>query len=133
MQEQGSASHGWWSWLEGCVAYRDVSVVERESIVRHMIDNDILVEADARLMARGHDDEVYAVAGQVLDQTASGATDAIDRAERVGGQQDTGAAQNQGEAIIIDGISILELITVPILVVGAWRFSWSQSHGWHWR
>ena len=55
MQEQGSASHGWWDWLEGCLAYRDVSVMDRESIVRHMIDNNILVEADARLVlgARG--------------------------------------------------------------------------------
>jgi ATP-dependent Lhr-like helicase len=59
MQEQGSASHGWWSWLEGCQAYRDVSVVERESIVRHMIDNDILVEADARLVLGARGERLY--------------------------------------------------------------------------
>ena len=53
MQEQGSASHGWWSWLEGCAAYRDVSAGERESIVRHMIDNDILVDADVRRFMAG--------------------------------------------------------------------------------
>lgn len=59
MQEQGSASHGWWSWLEGCAAYRDVSVPERESIVRHMVDNDILVEADARLALGGRGERLY--------------------------------------------------------------------------
>ena len=59
MQEQGSASHGWWSWLEGCLAYRDVSVVERESIVHHMIDNDILVEADARLVLGARGERLY--------------------------------------------------------------------------
>lgn len=59
MQEQGSASHGWWSWLEGCAAYRDVSVRERESIVRHMVDNDILVEADARLALGARGERLY--------------------------------------------------------------------------
>lgn len=55
MQERGSASHGWWSWLDGCAAYRDVSALERESIVRHMVENNILVDADSRLAlgARG--------------------------------------------------------------------------------
>jgi len=59
MQEQGSASHGWWSWLEGCAAYRDLSAAERESIVRHMIDNDILVEADARLALGARGERLY--------------------------------------------------------------------------
>ena len=59
MQEQGSASHGWWSWLEGCAAYRDVSATERESIVRHMVDNDILVEADARLALGARGERLY--------------------------------------------------------------------------
>jgi ATP-dependent helicase Lhr and Lhr-like helicase len=59
MQEQGSASHGWWSWLEGCAAYRDISARERESIVRHMVDNDILVEADARLALGTHGERLY--------------------------------------------------------------------------
>jgi len=59
MQEQGSASHGWWSWLEGCAAYRDVSAEERESIVRHMVDNDILVDADARLALGARGERLY--------------------------------------------------------------------------
>lgn len=59
MQEQGSASHGWWTWLEGCAAYRDVSASERQSIVRHMLDNDILVEADARLSLGARGERLY--------------------------------------------------------------------------
>ncbi|MDC0708751.1 DEAD/DEAH box helicase [Stigmatella sp. ncwal1] len=59
MQEQGSAAHGWWSWLEGCAAYRDVSAPDRESIVRHMVDNDILVEADARLALGARGERLY--------------------------------------------------------------------------
>ena len=59
MQEQGSASHDWWSWLEGCAAYRDVSAEERESIVRHMVHNDILVDADARLALGARGERLY--------------------------------------------------------------------------
>lgn len=59
MQEQGSASHDWWFWLEGCAAYSDVFATERESIVRHMVDNDILVEADARLALGARGERLY--------------------------------------------------------------------------
>jgi hypothetical protein len=59
MQEQGSATHGWWTWLEGCAAFRKVSPPERESIVRHMVDNDILVEADARLALGARGEKLY--------------------------------------------------------------------------
>lgn len=59
MQEQGSASHAWWTWLEGCAAFRDVSATERDAIVRHMVDNDILVDADARLMLGARGEKLY--------------------------------------------------------------------------
>jgi ATP-dependent Lhr-like helicase len=59
MQEQGSASHAWWSWLDGCASFRDISASERESIVRHMVDNDILVEADARLALGARGEKLY--------------------------------------------------------------------------
>lgn len=59
MQEQGSASHAWWSWLEGCAAFREVSSQERESIVRHMVESDILVEADARLALGARGEKLY--------------------------------------------------------------------------
>nr|WP_255525039.1 DEAD/DEAH box helicase [Corallococcus soli] len=59
MQEQGSASHSWWNWIEGCAAFRDVSTSEREAIVRHMVDNDILVEADARLALGARGEKLY--------------------------------------------------------------------------
>jgi ATP-dependent Lhr-like helicase len=59
MQEQGAAAHAWWSWFEGCAAFRDVSTTEREAIVRHMVDNDILVEADARLALGARGEQLY--------------------------------------------------------------------------
>jgi ATP-dependent Lhr-like helicase len=59
MQEQGSASHAWWSWLEGCAAFREVSPQERNAIVRHMVENDILVEADARLALGARGEKLY--------------------------------------------------------------------------
>ena len=59
MQEQGSAAHAWWTWLEGCAAFREVSPLEREAIVRHMVANDILVEADARLALGARGEKLY--------------------------------------------------------------------------
>lgn len=59
MQEQGSATHAWWNWLEGCAAFRTISAIERESIIRHMIDNNILVEADARLTLGARGEKLY--------------------------------------------------------------------------
>ncbi|MFC4313005.1 DEAD/DEAH box helicase [Steroidobacter flavus] len=59
MQERGSASHDWWSALEGCAAFGEVSVEERESIVRHMVASDILVEADARLALGARGEKLY--------------------------------------------------------------------------
>src|SRR5262249_28421047 len=50
MQERGSAAHAWWEWLEGCSSFRDISPSERDAIVQHMVANDILVDADARLV-----------------------------------------------------------------------------------
>lgn len=59
MQEQGSASHAWWNWLEGCSAFREVTVSDREAIVRHMVENDILVEIDARLALGARGERLY--------------------------------------------------------------------------
>ena len=59
MQEQGSASHAWWTWLEGCAAFREVLASEREAIVRHMVENDILVDSDARLALGAQGERLY--------------------------------------------------------------------------
>jgi ATP-dependent Lhr-like helicase len=59
MQERGAAAHAWWAWLDGCSAFREVSAPEREAIVRHMVANDILVEADARLTLGARGERLY--------------------------------------------------------------------------
>ncbi len=52
MQDQGLATHAWWTWLEGCAAFRQVSEPERERVVRHMVDNDIARRCAASSRAR---------------------------------------------------------------------------------
>jgi ATP-dependent Lhr-like helicase len=59
MQEQGAASHSWWGWLEGCEAFREVTASERDAIVRHMVDSNILVEADSRLALGARGEKLY--------------------------------------------------------------------------
>src|SRR5262249_40635629 len=59
MQERGSAAHAWWDWLEGCSAFHEISRSERDAIVRHMVANDILVEADARLALGARGERLY--------------------------------------------------------------------------
>ena len=59
MQEKGVPTHGWWNWLDGCVAFKDLTAMERENIVRHMIDAGILVDADARLALGPHGEKLY--------------------------------------------------------------------------
>lgn len=59
MQEQGAAAHAWWSWLEGCAAFRDITAEERDAVVRHMVASDILVEGDARLALGARGEKLY--------------------------------------------------------------------------
>lgn len=47
MQAQGSATYA--TCLEGCAAWREISAIEGERIVCHVVDDDILVEVDAGL------------------------------------------------------------------------------------
>ncbi len=59
MQEEGAAAHSWWSWLDGCAAYSDVTADERARIVSHMVAENILVEADARLALGARGERLY--------------------------------------------------------------------------
>lgn len=59
MQEQGVAVHDWWKWLEGCAALRDVSAEQRDAVVRHMVTENILVEADHRLVLGSKGEKLY--------------------------------------------------------------------------
>jgi ATP-dependent Lhr-like helicase len=50
MQQRGVPKLDWWSWVDGCAAYAEVSVDVRAAIVEHMVREDILVEVDHRLV-----------------------------------------------------------------------------------
>lgn len=54
MQEQGVGAHDWWGWLEGCAAFRKIAAAERESTIRHMLAQGILVGEGARLSLGAH-------------------------------------------------------------------------------
>ena len=88
MQESGVATHDWWGWLEGCSAFRDISLSEREGIIRHMVETGILVDADARL-ALGLRGEQLHGARNVLELYAVFSTPRILRVMH--GQQEIGA------------------------------------------
>lgn len=59
MQEQGVPRTSWWSWLEGCAAFGDLEREERGAIVEHMLRNEILVEADGRLVLGPRGEKLY--------------------------------------------------------------------------
>lgn len=59
MQERGVPTHSWWTWIEGCAAFHELSVEDRDAVVRHMVANDILVDADSRLALGAKGERLY--------------------------------------------------------------------------
>jgi len=60
IQELGVPPHAWWEWLEGAAAFQDLGAEERESLLRHMLDEEILYSADARLSLGQRGERLYA-------------------------------------------------------------------------
>ena len=50
MQERGVSKLEWWSWVEGCASFHAIDQATRDAIATHMVDANILVAADERLM-----------------------------------------------------------------------------------
>ena len=59
VQEFGVGTSDWWSWVSGTSAYSDISAKERQSLVQHMIEEDILHKADERLFLGGYGEKHY--------------------------------------------------------------------------
>ena len=59
MQERGVPALDWWTWLEGCAAFADIAPGTREAIARHMLDEDIIVTIDHRLVLGDHGQKLY--------------------------------------------------------------------------
>jgi len=60
IQELGVPPHAWWGWLEGAAAFHELRAEERESLLRHMLDEEILFQADARLSLGTRGERLYA-------------------------------------------------------------------------
>jgi ATP-dependent Lhr-like helicase len=70
VQEQGVPVSDWWGWLEGATPFLGLTAAERQSVLDHMLTEEILVAADGRLSlgprgerlyGRRHFAELYAV------------------------------------------------------------------------
>jgi ATP-dependent Lhr-like helicase len=59
MQERGVPVLDWWTRLEGCAAFAELSQADRKAIARHMHDDGILVEIDHRYVLGDRGQKLY--------------------------------------------------------------------------
>ncbi len=59
MQQRGVPSLDWWTWLEGCSAFSEVTHDSRDGIARHMLRENILTEVDHRLVLGDRGQKLY--------------------------------------------------------------------------
>jgi len=60
IQQSGVAADAWWSWLRGTKAFSGLTVEERDALLAHMVDQEILFAADARLSLGQRGERLYA-------------------------------------------------------------------------
>ncbi len=60
IQQQGVGIADWWHWLEGSSAFQELGEEERSALVEHMLEQEILDYADARLSLGGRGERLYA-------------------------------------------------------------------------
>ncbi|MCA9632665.1 MAG: DEAD/DEAH box helicase [Myxococcales bacterium] len=59
MQQRGVPTLEWWTWLEGCSAFAEVTGDTREAVARHMLREAILTEVDHRLVLGDRGQKLY--------------------------------------------------------------------------
>lgn len=59
IQEQGVPVSDWWGWLEGATPFSALAPSERQSVVDHMLGEQILVTADGRFSLGPRGEKVY--------------------------------------------------------------------------
>lgn len=59
MQQRGVPTLDWWSWLEGCAAFAEISPETRDTIANHMLAEGILTEIDHRLVLGDRGQKLY--------------------------------------------------------------------------
>ena len=59
LQHAGVPSSDWWSWVEGASTFAGLTTEDRSDLLEHMLAEDILVEADARLILGEQGEKLY--------------------------------------------------------------------------
>jgi ATP-dependent Lhr-like helicase len=59
MQQRGVPTLEWWSWLEGCSAFSEVTGDTRDDVAQHMLSQGILIEVDHRLVLGDRGQKLY--------------------------------------------------------------------------
>jgi len=59
LQENGAPTADWWRWIETAAPFSALTQADREELVSHMLDEDILVEADSRYILGEHGEKTY--------------------------------------------------------------------------
>ena len=59
MQQRGVPALEWWSWLEGCSAFSEVTGEARDAVAGHMLHEGILTEIDYRLVLGDRGQKLY--------------------------------------------------------------------------
>ena len=59
LQQNGVAQADWWDWLDGCAAFTELDRTTRQSVCDHMLSEQILVEADSRLILGPRGERLY--------------------------------------------------------------------------
>ena len=63
IQMGGVGRFDWWQWLEGAAPFRDLSSIERDAVVEHMLEKDILRDDSGRLWLGEKGEKLYGRAG----------------------------------------------------------------------
>jgi len=59
MQQRGVPALEWWSWLEGCSAFSEITSETRNAVAQHMVREGILTEVDHRLVLGDRGQRLY--------------------------------------------------------------------------
>ena len=59
LQQHGVPVADWWGWLEGCAAFVELDEATRQAVCDHMLAEEILVQADSRLILGPRGERLY--------------------------------------------------------------------------
>lgn len=63
IQMRGVGRSDWWAWLEGATPFQEMSSADRDAVVAHMLEKDILADTDGRLWLGSRGEKLFGRAG----------------------------------------------------------------------